>query len=95
MDKWPCLQACVDKLQRQHERKFSFPSFFSFVPDDRPILISEYHTNVSCKPKQTCLDTHDVVVTTSASFAKTFVVLALAPKLSYSCCVYRIVCRGV
>ena len=86
VDEWSRVQACIDDLQRQHERKErrskSSSSFSGFDPEDRPVLISEYYSNVSCKQNCTILDTQDVIVTSSPSVAKSSVVLTITTPVS-------------
>ena len=57
--------------------KSSFSSS-GFNPDDRPFPILEYYSNLLCKQKTSCLDTQDVIVTTSPSVAKPSIVLTTA-----------------
>ena len=70
-DKWARVQAYIESS--------SFPCF---VPDDRPIPVSEYFTDVSCKKLD--FDAQDVVVTMSPSTTRTLVVISILTPISSS-----------
>ena len=52
-------------------------SFSGFDPNDRPISISEFLVNMSCR-KQSDSDTQDVIIKTSPSITKTNVVSSIS-----------------
>ena len=97
--------SCIDELQRQLERKrengkgSQSSSFSSFDPDDRPIPISEYLSNVACDFKRSCLNTLDMIVTTSPSMVKTVMSITSTTvssvELSVSHSFSRFACRHV